>query len=61
MEHPRFLTLTLHFEDGTHLDIAAARQETYVQTGALPTVQPASLAVDTRNGAISARTRFIFC
>lgn len=58
VEHPRFLTLTLHFEDGTHLDIATARQETYVKPGALPTVQPASLSVDARRRDFSANALY---
>lgn len=46
--HPRFMTFTLHFHDGTHLDIATARAETYPKPGALPVVRPASLAEDAR-------------
>ena len=36
--HERFGTATLELEDGTRLDVAAARRETYEYPGALPTV-----------------------
>jgi tRNA nucleotidyltransferase (CCA-adding enzyme) len=36
--HERFGTATLELEEGTRLDIAAARRETYEYPGALPTV-----------------------
>lgn len=48
VEHPRFLTFTLHFPDDTHLDVATARAETYPTPGVLPVVQPASLTDDAR-------------
>ena len=48
VEHPRFLTFTLHFPDGTHLDIATARAETYPTPGQLPVVRPATMADDAR-------------
>ncbi|MBL0057622.1 MAG: CCA tRNA nucleotidyltransferase [Elusimicrobia bacterium] len=48
VEHPRFMTFTLHFQDGTHLDVATARAETYSQSGALPLVRRATLAEDAR-------------
>lgn len=48
VEHPRFMTFTLHFSDGTHLDITTARSETYPTPGILPVVRPASLAEDAR-------------
>lgn len=44
--HPAFLTFTVHFKDGTALDVATARTETYARPGALPTVRPAPLAED---------------
>ena len=48
VEHPRFMTFTLHFSDGTHLDITTARSETYPTPGILPVVRPATLAQDAR-------------
>lgn len=48
VDHPRFMTFTLHFPDGTHLDIATARAETYPKPGQLPVVRPASMADDAR-------------
>ena len=44
--HPAFLTFAIHFKDGTSLDVATARTETYARPGALPTVRPAALAED---------------
>jgi tRNA nucleotidyltransferase (CCA-adding enzyme) len=44
--HPAFLTYTLAFPDGSSLDVATARQETYVQPAALPLVEPAALSDD---------------
>ncbi len=44
--HDAFLTAGLRLPDGSHLDIATARQETYEHPGALPTVAPASLTED---------------
>ncbi|MBK8871407.1 MAG: CCA tRNA nucleotidyltransferase [Elusimicrobia bacterium] len=58
VEHPRFMTLTLHFSDGTHLDIATARKETYVKPGSLPTVQPSSLSVDALRRDFSANALY---
>lgn len=46
VEHSRFMTFTLYFLDGTHLDVATARAETYPQPGALPVVRRATLAED---------------
>ena len=46
VSHPQFLTHTLLFKDGRHLDIATARTETYAESGALPVVEPASLQED---------------
>jgi tRNA nucleotidyltransferase (CCA-adding enzyme) len=48
VEHPRFMTFTLHFSDGTHLDITTARSETYPTPGVLPVVRPDSLSADAR-------------
>jgi tRNA nucleotidyltransferase (CCA-adding enzyme) len=48
VEYPRFLTFTLHFEDGTSLDVATARGESYPVPGRLPVVRPATLAEDPR-------------
>ena len=44
--HPQFLTFTLQFSNGHHLDVATARGESYVEPAALPTVEPASLQED---------------
>ncbi|MFA5975666.1 MAG: hypothetical protein WC859_05805 [Elusimicrobiota bacterium] len=44
--HEPFLTHTLLFSDGRHLDIATARSETYPEPAALPIVEPASLQDD---------------
>lgn len=46
VSHPQFLTHTLLLSKGHHLDIAAARTETYIESAALPTVEPASLQED---------------
>src|SRR5262249_13006586 len=46
VSHPAFLTHTLQFKDGRHLDIATARTETYAEAAALPVVEPASLQED---------------
>jgi hypothetical protein len=48
VEHPRFRTFTLHFADGTHLDVATARTETYPKPGALPVVSGSTLREDSR-------------
>lgn len=42
VEYPRFLTATLHFSDGTSLDLARSRKERYAHPGALPEVEPTS-------------------
>jgi tRNA nucleotidyltransferase (CCA-adding enzyme) len=42
----RFATARLAFPDGLKMDIATTRQESYAQTAALPTVQPASIEED---------------
>ena len=44
--HPRFGTTVLTFPDGSHLDVATARRETYRQPGALPDVKPGTIAED---------------
>ena len=44
--HAQFLTHTLLFPDGRHLDIACARTETYSEPAVLPVVEPASLQED---------------
>jgi len=46
VSHPQFLTHTLEFKNGRHLDIATARTETYAEPAALPVVEPASLQED---------------
>jgi tRNA nucleotidyltransferase (CCA-adding enzyme) len=43
--HPRFGTATVRLE-GFHLDLIAARSETYSRPGALPTVKPATIRQD---------------
>jgi tRNA nucleotidyltransferase (CCA-adding enzyme) len=43
--HPRFGTSTIS-GPGFHLDLARTRREAYAQPGALPTVEPATLADD---------------
>lgn len=45
-QHAAFLTSTLHFHDGTHLDVATARRETYPEPAELPVVEPATLRED---------------
>ncbi len=44
--HDRFGTATVELPDGTRLDVAAARRETYERSGALPKVEPASIEED---------------
>lgn len=46
VEHPAFLTFTLHFRDGTSLDVATSRRETYEKPALLPTVRSAKLKDD---------------
>ena len=48
VRHAAFLTATVHFSDGTALDVATARTETYPRPAALPVVKPAPLADDFR-------------
>jgi tRNA nucleotidyltransferase (CCA-adding enzyme) len=45
-EHPAFGTATVALPDGGRLDVATARRERYARPGALPTVEPATLAED---------------
>ena len=45
ISHDRFGTAVLQLED-LHLDFVTARRETYLQPGALPVVEPASIAED---------------
>ncbi|HYR45971.1 MAG TPA: hypothetical protein VER78_03105, partial [Thermoanaerobaculia bacterium] len=44
--HERFGTVALEFEDGSRLDVAASRAESYQAHGALPHVEPAPIAAD---------------
>ncbi len=46
LEHPVFLTATVVLPDGRRVDLATARRESYRAPGALPDVEPASLAED---------------
>jgi tRNA nucleotidyltransferase (CCA-adding enzyme) len=46
LEHPVFLTATVVLPDGRRVDVASARREAYRRPGALPVVEPASLAAD---------------
>ncbi|HZS34084.1 MAG TPA: hypothetical protein VFC42_11970 [Methylomirabilota bacterium] len=46
VEHPAFLTATVELPDGRRLDLATARRERYRAPGALPDVEPATLADD---------------
>jgi tRNA nucleotidyltransferase (CCA-adding enzyme) len=46
VSHDAFLTHTLAFADGRHLDIATARTEGYPEPASLPVVEPASLQDD---------------
>ena len=46
LEHPVFLTATVLLPDGRRVDLATARRESYRAPGALPRVEPASLAED---------------
>ncbi len=45
-EHPRFGTATVALEGGGHVDVAAARAETYEHPGALPRVHAADVGED---------------
>jgi tRNA nucleotidyltransferase (CCA-adding enzyme) len=44
--HPAFLTATIVLPDARRIDVASARRESYRAPGALPAVEPASLAED---------------
>jgi tRNA nucleotidyltransferase (CCA-adding enzyme) len=46
VSHPFFRTFTLHFPDGTSLDVTTARRETYAHPAALPTVFPSTMIED---------------
>ncbi len=59
VEHPRCLTFTLHFDDGTHLDVTTARWETYPTPGVLPVVRPASLAQDAQRRDFTANALYL--
>ncbi len=58
--HPRFVTAKLNFTDFS-LDLATARRETYKCPGALPDVQPGSIAEDLfrRDFSINAMALFL--
>lgn len=58
VEHPRFMTFTLQFSDGTHLDVATARSEAYPTPGVLPVVRPATLADDARRRDFTANALY---
>ena len=44
--HPRFGTARLEFAHGRHIDMVGARRESYPHPGALPVVEPGTLADD---------------
>ncbi len=44
--HDTFQTYTIHFPDGTKLDVVTAREESYKSSGALPEVVPSSIPQD---------------
>ena len=46
VEHRVFLTATVVLRDGRRIDVATARRESYRAPGALPVVEPVSLAED---------------
>ena len=46
VEHRAFLTATVVLRDGRRIDVATARRESYRAPGALPIVEPVSLAED---------------
>ena len=46
VEHAAFLTATVTLPDGRRIDLTTARRESYRAPGALPSVEPASLADD---------------
>jgi tRNA nucleotidyltransferase (CCA-adding enzyme) len=46
--HPRFGTASLIFPDGSHLDLATARTESYARPAALPDVERSSIEDDLR-------------
>lgn len=46
IRYPQFMTLTLQFSNGAHLDLAQTRQETYAKPAVLPAVKPATINED---------------
>jgi len=44
--YPAFKTATVRLADGTQIDFATARQETYVRGGAFPAVKPSGIKDD---------------
>jgi tRNA nucleotidyltransferase (CCA-adding enzyme) len=44
--YPAFKTATVHLPDGTAVDFATARKETYVRGGAFPAVKPSGIKDD---------------
>lgn len=46
LSYPEFLTFTIEFKDGTHIDLITARQESYPYPGSLPVVESGSLQED---------------
>ena len=56
----RFLTAALYLPDGTHLDVATTRVESYPRAGALPEVQPAPLEEDLRRRDFTINAMAVF-
>jgi tRNA nucleotidyltransferase (CCA-adding enzyme) len=46
VRYPAFKTATVHLPDGSLVDFATARQETYVRGGAFPAVKPSDIKQD---------------
>jgi len=46
LRFPQFLTFKIKFSDGTNLDIATTRKETYPHPAALPIVEPSNIFED---------------
>ena len=46
VRYPAFKTATVHLPDGSLVDFATARKETYVRGGAFPAVQPSGINED---------------
>lgn len=57
--HAAFGTHTLTYPDGTSLDVATARTETYASPGALPRVRPATLSEDARRRDFTVNTLYL--